>query len=693
MIPFYYRNLLPTSIRTFLPGVILVLLLSSCNTKTGTAGSASPAADQILRKANELYDGGKHAEAIRFLNASAKNTQHLTVPQAIDRLNIYCAYYYHVQNNHAAAMRYIDSMEMIFNTDARRKTYPALYGKIFFYKGDLLFDENKFIEAYYLYYQGKRLSKATLDSCTFSDYTYRMGMIMYKQEHFLQAASFFKESFAETGTCEINFRSFYRRQELLSNTGLSYAAAGKPDSAIYYYNKTLVYIDSYAKTNNSIKNQYERARGVVYGNLAGVYFKQQKLAQAAALFKKSIAINLQKGNDNLDAEFTEVKLAKLYQSQHKLDPSFVVLQSLQKQLVTVPNITAEVSLNSLLADYYTAKPDFKQALKYYKAYIVLKDSLDISRQALKTIDVNELIKRYENDTELTSLKENNDAQHKYLLAAILAGVVLLTLMLLIYKYWNKSKRNIILLDGLNKQISTQNNDLENALEELKTNNQEKDRILRTVAHDLRNPIGGIASLSGMVFDDSECSEEQLELVKMIKDTANDSLVLIHELLEVTNDQPEMAHRRMIDVNALASSCVDLLAYKSAEKSQHINFTGLSQPKEVPMVREKIWRVLSNLITNAIKFSEVNSEIEVRVKQLNQYVQVSVHDCGIGIPEAMKPKIFNMFTEAKRPGTLNEKSFGLGLSICKQIIDQHQGKIWFTSQPDEGTTFYFTLPLQ
>jgi two-component system sensor histidine kinase VicK len=73
------------------------------------------------------------------------------------------------------------------------------------------------------------------------------------------------------------------------------------------------------------------------------------------------------------------------------------------------------------------------------------------------------------------------------------------------------------------------------------------------------------------------------------------------------------------------------------------------------------------------------------------VEISVKDSGIGIPENMKNKVFNMFTEAKRPGTAGEKSFGLGLSISKQIIEKHAGKIWFERNNSKEVTFYVRLP--
>src|SRR6202000_2828166 len=87
-------------------------------------------------------------------------------------------------------------------------------------------------------------------------------------------------------------------------------------------------------------------------------------------------------------------------------------------------------------------------------------------------------------------------------------------------------------------------------------------------------------------------------------------------------------------------------------------------------QEKIWRGLSNLISNAIKFSPNGSPIKGQIDKNDNEVKISVSDKGIGIPDDIKDQVFNIFTNAKRPGTAGEKSFGLGLSICQQIMENH-----------------------
>ena len=106
----------------------------------------------------------------------------------------------------------------------------------------------------------------------------------------------------------------------------------------------------------------------------------------------------------------------------------------------------------------------------------------------------------------------------------------------------------------------------------------------------------------------------------------------------------------------------------------------------------MWRVINNLIANAIKFSFQDTEIEIKLERSGDDFHVSVTDKGVGIPDKYSSKVFEMFTEAKRPGTLGEKPYGLGLSISSQIVQAHGGKIWFESEQGKGTIFHVSVPV-
>lgn len=167
-------------------------------------------------------------------------------------------------------------------------------------------------------------------------------------------------------------------------------------------------------------------------------------------------------------------------------------------------------------------------------------------------------------------------------------------------------------------------------------------------------------------------------------------MLINEILEATNHKIGKSNKELIDINLLVSNSVEIMNFKAAEKDQKIVTELLDAPQMLLVSRERVWRVISNLISNAIKFSPNGASIQVKLIGNDKEVKICVSDEGIGIPDNIKENVFNMFTDAKRPGTAGEKSFGLGLSICQQIIENHNGKIWFESENNKGTTFFVTL---
>jgi signal transduction histidine kinase len=149
---------------------------------------------------------------------------------------------------------------------------------------------------------------------------------------------------------------------------------------------------------------------------------------------------------------------------------------------------------------------------------------------------------------------------------------------------------------------------------------------------------------------------------------------------------------LVDINKLVEGVLTMAVLRSKEKDIQFDFIKSDDNCILNLEQSKIQRLFSNLINNAIKFSNQSGKIIVQVSKLDQYCLVSVKDYGIGIAEKNVPLIFDAFTKAKRKGTKNEDSYGLGLSICKQIAEQHGGFIQVTSELGKGTEFIVSLPL-
>jgi two-component system sensor histidine kinase VicK len=671
--------------------IFLPFIISSCSKKDTGPDDYSEAFKPVFARTTHFFDTHKTKEGLHYLDSAFNQ---ISNPSINDKFRYYGFHYVYNQKaifNYRKALLYADSMMMMAHQSVAEIQYAYNFAEANYAKGDTYFVLEQYNDAYQCFFQGYLLGKKHLHLGSLADYTYRMGLILYKQANYKLAADYFKESFQQSALIKDDFPEFYRKQELLDNIAISYKHNGDIDSSIVYFDKCLKYIDDNAPLYNDRNGLIEIARGVVYGNKAEALIIKGQNTQARELLKKSIAINIKKGGDIHDAELTEIKLGQLFLIDHENDSLINLLTNLRKQLDSAKNEDAEAGWNKLMGSYYLQKNNLSKALIHIQQYNSLQDSTIKKLRSLKESNVNQQIANFEKENEIENLSNNNKLQQIYLQVAIVCALMAVAIIFLVWRNWKRSKLDVVTVKMLNEEINQQKIDLEKAIEEIKKSSQEKDRILRTVAHDLRNPLGGIASLTNIMVEETEHDAELRYQLKIIKDTSADTLELINEILEATNNAPTDLKKQLIEINSLLNNSVELLRFKAAEKHQQIILNGLDSDVQIYINREMIWRVISNLISNAIKFSPVGETIQIRSIHDGTYVQISINDHGIGIPDEMKSKVFNMFTDAKRSGTIGEKSFGLGLSICKQIIEKHSGKIWFDSAPGKGTTFYIRLP--
>ncbi len=669
---------------------IFLIILSSCQEKkTGNFGY-SEAFKPIFKKATLLFGTDRVEQGMHYID-SASSTITLNADDSFRILGFHYVYWKKAKNDNQHALMIGDTMLMLARKSEGKSNYVANYVEANMAIGDAYFDMQRYNDAYQHYFIGYTIGKNNLNNRALSDYAYRMGMITYKTGSYQLAAKYFKDSFRLSESTDDEFADFYRDQEVLDNIALSYKHNNQPDSAIVYFDKALVYINKYGPRFNVRKNMIESANGVVYGNKAEVLIAQLKYSEAAELLKQSIEINLRKGNDNTDAALAEIKLAQIYFDTNQNDALFALLSNIRPQLDKIKNADAEANWNRLMSAYYERNRNFEFSLNYLKVYNVIKDSINQRLNRLKESNINEQLENYEKQYKIDSLLNNNRLQQIYLYILIASGIAGTTIIALVFRNWKRSKRDIATVNKLNEQVGDQKIDLEKTLEELKSSSFEKDRILRTVAHDLRNPIGGISSLTKVMLAEDDLKSGQMEMINLIKETSDNSLELINEILEVTDNGKSGLKKALIDINSLLSRSVELLRFKAAEKHQNINLSVLNSPCEIWINREKIWRVIGNLISNSIKFSPVGASIEVGIIENENDIEITVSDKGIGIPQELQSKVFNMFSEAKRIGTAGEKSFGLGLSISKQIMESHDGQIWFDSLTGIGSTFHLKFP--
>ncbi len=233
------------------------------------------------------------------------------------------------------------------------------------------------------------------------------------------------------------------------------------------------------------------------------------------------------------------------------------------------------------------------------------------------------------------------------------------------------------------------------LEQLKQLNASKDRFFSIIAHDLKNPFTGVLGAAEILASDA--GEMEREEIKEFANALYKQTKSIYDLLENLLEWSRIQTGRIkySPTNCNVADCVNkvLNIYESLadKKGVKISYNGSNNIK-VFADENMMDTVLRNLLSNAIKFTPEGGKVTIDVKDTgNEYVEVSVADNGVGIPEAVQEKLFKIDEQVTTTGTNDETGTGLGLILCKELVEKNGGKLTLKSKPGEGTTFTFTLP--
>lgn len=234
--------------------------------------------------------------------------------------------------------------------------------------------------------------------------------------------------------------------------------------------------------------------------------------------------------------------------------------------------------------------------------------------------------------------------------------------------------------------------IENKNEEIAQINQLKSEILGLVAHDLRNPIYGIRSVVHLMQEYPYTPEQEEKYMHWIMDAVKTAEQIIEELLQAARQKDgKKLQTNYVSLNDWLEDVHDSWKQQSTYH-QRLLLELPSKDIKAHIHTGKLQRVVDNLLNNAAKFTPENGEIRLGMRPHRGGIRIYVTDTGIGIPPELLPTLFDRFTPSRRQGLNNEPSTGLGLHICKQLVQQHGGNIHVSSQENKGTVFNIDLPL-
>lgn len=229
---------------------------------------------------------------------------------------------------------------------------------------------------------------------------------------------------------------------------------------------------------------------------------------------------------------------------------------------------------------------------------------------------------------------------------------------------------------------------------LKELNDLRNEFVTVVTHDLRSPMTSISGYAHLLIDawGTTSEEKKIEYLQIIASNTERLAQFVEDALQVARiEMGEYTYEiDPFDIRSLVRRALDEADGANIDRRFEFNATG-----DIPLVmgdEKRLWQVLTNLLSNAVKFSPTDQPITVELSQNGDLVQVAITDRGIGIAGDDIPKLFLKFGRVSQPQDEKVPGNGLGLYICKNLVEAQGGRIWCESRPGHGSTFRFTIPI-
>ncbi|MEM1336269.1 MAG: tetratricopeptide repeat protein [Bacteroidota bacterium] len=666
---------------------------------------------QLLIKTAELYTNTPSGKSDSLLQAALTISQGLTEPDASVGAFEAIGNYYLKTNAYDTAVTYY---QKALKLDENRGNVTGIarhhdnLGTVFYYKGDYNTTLYHFLE---------RLAQCELlaDSTCISAASNNSGAVLINIGRYEDAMPYVLRSL------KIDEALDYQPGILSSQMSL-----GNINFYLKNYDSAIAYFLDIVATCKAMGNQ-EIYIAHAYNNIGSIYFEQHEFQRAAEFYTKSLALEKEFGDtngialkyNNLGSVYKELgdldraeeyfnkaltmrkELGDLYgisSTENNLGQLYLVEDNAAKALQfyrsALEHAKEAGSLEALkmayegLARAYKKQGRYQLALNYYEGFLELNDSLLNAEKATK---ITELAARYESEkkeNEIALLKKNEELQQAQLVQQeaslrtsrlqrniLIAGLALLTIVVFLIAYSYKQRL---------------------AAKELIQKNQQETEAIRTrffagISHEFRTPLTLIAAPVLQLQRKYTDEKETHWMLDLIRQNANRLLKLINQILDLSK-----LEAGKLALQVAKEEIVSWLRVISA------SFTSLADSKDIAFVqdfpedsiisffdREKVEQILSNLLSNAMKFTPQGGSVRLRVSRKSDLLYIEVRNTGTQISEKDQVRIFERFyqTDAQH----YSQGTGIGLALVKEFTELHHGSVRVHSD-EQHTTFSFTLPL-
>lgn len=528
-----------------------------------------------------------------------------------------------------------------------------------------------------------------------------IGSIYYDMKQYALAESYFQQALKSYTAANDKAGVGSALYEL----GNCYQVTGQFAKALVHLNQSLEIRENVGDINGGSLSRK---------GLGRLYYRQKQYNEALKHF--NIAINgFRTLHDKFEEATTHTMVADVYwamqQDTHAEEHALIALSLAQ---AAQSKIALSEALQKLVTVYKMRK-QVDKAFDYQSRYVTNQDSIQ-AENALKNVTLGEFNRIRSENAELTKdnhliTRQNTDylaRLNNYGSVLIIVVVILASVVLLLFiqykrnlekqaanKLLTQQKSEIALinseLEALNHELNAQMDLSHRQNIELGRLNDVKNKFFSIVSHDLRSPLSTLQSLFSIYHDGDIGQKELGELLVKLEDTILSTGNFLDNLLEWSKSQFEGI--KITPVNFNAADCINeniqlydtKIALKNLTVVNHI-----TQPVLVYADRNMISLVIRNLLSNSIKFCNPADHITFNAQVNDDRILISITDTGRGMSEADQEKVFNL-DHTLTTGTQGEKGNHLGLILCRDMVMQNKGIIWFESKEGEGTTFWIDLP--
>lgn len=425
-----------------------------------------------------------------------------------------------------------------------------------------------------------------------------------------------------------------------------------------------------------------------YFNMGGIYSGREEYTKAMSFYNKALQSTKETGDRPLQSYVYE-EISTVMFKQNRLNDALTYLDSSFVIASEAKDLNYVMNLYKSYSNIHYEKGNYKLYKETIERSMALNDSLFSEEllNSMSSLEESFKIKEVERQNEIEILKKNKELErYRSYIALALASASAIILFLILFALYSRfkaqrEKNELLMLK--NREILRQN-------EILVSKNKDLEKFAFIIAHDLREPLRSISGFTTLLKRKIRkvADETTKEYMQFITNSTAQMGELLNDLLQYSKISVQDSDMQEVDANELVANVVaDLeLEFQNA----NVNFTKDELPV-VLMNDELLYQVFANLIGNAIKFrrDEVVPTIHISSRKLEGNTEFSVEDNGIGIDKQYFEEIFVVFQRLHNREAY--KGSGVGLSICKKVIEERGGKIWLTSTVGEGATFYFTIP--